>query len=257
MSSSRKPLPSQDQTSTQVHSEHQSVHAVATSEHQRGSRPRTRSEHPRTRTRARSEHSRSRRSEVLTTTIGGQPAADTVSQHPRATASSVTGTEVPWVWPEDTNLRTSSKGNLLLTVQSSIVRKTISESFELLQAYLTFKHAFPDSILMNKFIEDALSTAALHVPNAEDVHVRILRDYSYCARMSYLVCVCLLPSTELNRSYSHEPESALFVQRSRSAVSLLLCLCSLCLRPRRRLQSLLSRSKMTLIIFTQGVQVSM
>ena len=55
-----------------------------------------------------------------------------------------------------------------------------------------FKHAFPGNLLINKFLVDALSTAALHVPNAEDVHVRILQDHSYCTMMSALVCVCLL-----------------------------------------------------------------
>ena len=48
--------------------------------------------------------------------------------------------------------------------------------FEFLNASIVLKDTFPDSVLMGRFIEDALSTAALHVPNAEDIHVCILQD---------------------------------------------------------------------------------
>ena len=211
--SSHEPLPSQYRTSTQVQSgeSHQSFNAVTTSKRRRGSRTRTRTH--------------SKRSQVFSTTIEGQPAADVGSQRPQATSSSLTGelahissttlfstdvtiavatpntytghghlrsSKVPCVWPKDTNLRNSGKGRLLLTEQTTIVRTTITESFELIHASLMFKHAFPGNLLINKFLVDALSTAALHVPNAEDVHVRILQDHSYCTMMSALVCVCLL-----------------------------------------------------------------
>jgi hypothetical protein len=72
------------------------------------------------------------------------------------------------------------------------------KAFELLHASIMFKHAFPDRLLTNKFIEDALSTAALHVPNADDVHVRILHDHSYCSTISALVCVFALLQNKLN-----------------------------------------------------------
>ena len=64
------------------------------------------------------------------------------------------------------------------------------ESFELLHASIIMKHAFPDLLLANKFIEEALSTAALQVPNAEDIHVWILQDHVYCLTMSALVSLC-------------------------------------------------------------------
>jgi hypothetical protein len=60
-------------------------------------------------------------------------------------------------------------------------------------------HAFPDALLTGKFIQDALSTASLLVPNADNVHVRILRDSAYCSHMSILVCfifASLEPLTE-------------------------------------------------------------
>lgn len=107
-------------------------------------------------------------------------------------------TEVPRVWPEDTDLRSSGNGRIRLTDQTAIVRTTITEAFELLHASIMFKHAFPDHLLTSKFIEDALSTAALHVPNAEDVHVRILQDHNYLFMMSALVRVCPLPRNKLN-----------------------------------------------------------
>ncbi|KAF8264815.1 hypothetical protein EI94DRAFT_1866005 [Lactarius quietus] len=48
------------------------------------------------------------------------------------------------------------------------------------------QHAFLDSLLANKLIKEALSTAALQVPNVEDIHVRILQDHGYCVTMSAL-----------------------------------------------------------------------
>jgi len=138
-------------------------------------------------------------------------------------------TEVPRTWPEDTDLRSSGNGRIRLTDQTPIVRATITEAFELLHASVMLKHAFPDHLLTCKFIEDALSTAALHVPNAEDVHVRILQDHSYSLTMSALVCMCVhCLGTRLMEESSREPESASSAQRSRSAALLLLRPCSVC-----------------------------
>ena len=44
-------------------------------------------------------------------------------------------------------------------------------------------------LLASKFIQDALSTAALQVPNAEDVHVRIHTDHAYFVQLAALVCI--------------------------------------------------------------------
>ena len=113
------------------------------------------------------------------------PDISTNAGHQRSARSA----QVSRVWPEDTDLRLGS-GKLRLTDQTSILRAIITESFELLHASIIMKHAFPDSLLANKFIEEALSTAALQVPNAEDIHVRILQDHAYCLTMSALVSLC-------------------------------------------------------------------
>src|ERR1700761_2268016 len=113
------------------------------------------------------------------------PDISTNAGHPTSTRS----TQVSRVWPEDTDLCLGS-GKLRLMDQTAIVRAIISESFELLHALIIMKHAFPDSLVANKFIEEALSTAALQVPNAEDIHVWILQDHVYCLTMSALVSLC-------------------------------------------------------------------
>jgi hypothetical protein len=113
------------------------------------------------------------------------------------------------------------------------------EAFELLHASIVLKHAFPDHLLTCNFIEDALSTAVLHVPNAEDIHVHILQDHGYCFTMSTLVCMCARCfGVSLMEEFSHEPESASSVQRSRSTVLLLLHPCSVCLTHQQQLQTL-------------------
>ncbi|KAF8261029.1 hypothetical protein EI94DRAFT_1705850 [Lactarius quietus] len=74
------------------------------------------------------------------------PDISTNAEHPKSTQS----TQISLVWPVDTD------------------------------------HAFPDSLLANKFIEEALSTAAIQVPNVEDIHVHILQDHGYCVTMPTL-----------------------------------------------------------------------
>ena len=113
------------------------------------------------------------------------PDISTNAGHQRSARSA----QVSRVWPEDTDLRLGS-GKLCLTDQTSILRAIITESFELLHALIIMKHTFPDSLLANKFIEEALSTVALQVPNAEDIHVWILQDHAYCLMMSALVSLC-------------------------------------------------------------------
>ena len=138
-------------------------------------------------------------------------------------------TEVPWVWPKDTDLCNSGNGRLFLQDQTPIVRATIMEAFKLLHASVMFKNTFPDHLLTNKFIEEALSTAALLIPTVADVHVCVLQDRVYCSEMSTLVCVCVLPCTSLTEEFSHELKSASSMQRSRSAALSLLRPCSACL----------------------------
>jgi hypothetical protein len=131
--------------------------------------------------------------------------------HPRST-------EVLRLWPEDTDLCLNS-GRLKLTDQTSIVRKTITKSFELLHASIILEHAFPDVLLASKFIQDALSTASLHVPDADVVHIRILQDHNYFEMMSTLVshgCASSKPNN--TNQFSPVHGSASFAQRSRNAV---------------------------------------
>ncbi|KAN0136269.1 hypothetical protein V8E53_005874 [Lactarius tabidus] len=95
-------------------------------------------------------------------------------------------TKVPQLWPKDTDLCLNASGNIKLTDQTSIVRATITKAFGFLHASIVLENSYPDALLTSKFIQDALSTAALHVPDAEDVHVRILKDHPYFVKMSIL-----------------------------------------------------------------------
>ena len=104
------------------------------------------------------------------------------------------------MWPEDTNISNSADGKVCLTEQTSIVQATIMKAFEFLNASIMLKEAFLDSVLMGRFIEDALSTAALHVLNAEDIHVCILQDRGYCFQMSALVSMYAVPQSLGNES---------------------------------------------------------
>lgn len=86
----------------------------------------------------------------------------------------------------------NASGNIKLTDQTSIVRATITKAFGFLHASIVLENSYPDALLTSKFIQDALSTAALHVPDGEDLHVRILKDHPYFVKMSILVCfLCL------------------------------------------------------------------
>ncbi|KAN0141621.1 hypothetical protein V8E53_000083 [Lactarius tabidus] len=107
------------------------------------------------------------------------PAISDDRVHPR-------NTKVPQLWPKDTDLCLNASGNIKLTDQTSIVRATITKAFGFLHASIVLENSYPDALLTSKFIQDALSTAALHVPDAEDVHVRILKDHPYFVKMSIL-----------------------------------------------------------------------
>jgi hypothetical protein len=95
-------------------------------------------------------------------------------------------------------LHFSASGNVKLTDQTPIVRKTIASSFGFLHASLILENAFPDVLLSGKFIRNALSTAALHVHGAENLHVRILHDNDYCGKISLLVCFAFASSEPTN-----------------------------------------------------------
>ncbi|KAH8988113.1 hypothetical protein EDB92DRAFT_1948290 [Lactarius akahatsu] len=144
--------------------------------------------------------------EFAGTTSQGQRGATACSERTQVTTLGFAATmpedsthnghaKVPWLWPADTDLsKTSVK--LRLTDQSSIVRSTITGSFNLLQASIVLENAFPETLQVARFIRDALSTASLRVRGAEDVHARILKDSNYCWQMSVLVC-CLIFRAEV------------------------------------------------------------
>ncbi|KAI9430723.1 hypothetical protein H4582DRAFT_2063463 [Lactarius indigo] len=94
-------------------------------------------------------------------------------------------TEVPQLWPTETDL-INALGKLRLRDQLDIVRSTITSSFNFLHASIVLENAFPETVQIARFIWDTLGTASLHVKGAEDVHARILRDNTYCWKMSAL-----------------------------------------------------------------------
>ncbi|KAH9019951.1 hypothetical protein EDB84DRAFT_1565877 [Lactarius hengduanensis] len=113
--------------------------------------------------RAHSEHHRATASGFAGTTSEGQHRAQTHSEHPQAAAA----TSATWLWPVATNMCLSSLVKAKLTDQTPI-------------------QAFPDPLLANKFIQDALVTASLNTEDADDIHVRLFMDRQYCSQMSIL-----------------------------------------------------------------------
>ena len=82
-----------------------------------------------------------------------------------------------------------------------IIQATVSTSFNFLHVSLVLEHAFLDAMLARKFILDALSTAALRVPNAEGVHVRIHTDHTYFVQLAALVCIVCYSSKAIDAKY--------------------------------------------------------
>jgi hypothetical protein len=110
-------------------------------------------------------------------------------------------------------------GKMKLTVQTPIVHQTIAKAFDFLHVSIVLEHAFPDMLHTSMFIQDALVTASLHVPGAEDVHVCIIEDHDYFAKMSILVGLSVPPSkpTKINK-FSPVHGLASFAQMSRTIV---------------------------------------
>ncbi|KAH9083699.1 hypothetical protein EDB83DRAFT_2669654 [Lactarius deliciosus] len=111
---------------------------------------------------AHSKHHRATASGFAGATSEGQHRAQTHSEHPQAAATSATRQ-----WPVETNMCLSSPTKAKLRDQTEI-------------------HAFPDLLLANKFIQEALITASLNTNDADDIHVRLFMDRLYCSQMSIL-----------------------------------------------------------------------
>ncbi|KAH9173495.1 hypothetical protein EDB89DRAFT_699441 [Lactarius sanguifluus] len=130
---------------------------------------------------AHSEHHRATASGFAGATSEGQHGAQTHSEHPQAAATSATRQ-----WPVETNMCLSSPTKAKLRDQTEIVRATTTNAFDFLHASILIKHAFPDPLLANKFIQEALITASLNTDDADDIHVRLFMDRLYCSQMSIL-----------------------------------------------------------------------
>ncbi|KAN0141683.1 hypothetical protein V8E53_000145 [Lactarius tabidus] len=57
------------------------------------------------------------------------------------------------------------------------------------------QHAFPNQLLTTKFLVDVLSTASLHIPNVEDVHVCLLWDHDIKERCTAAIAPLLVLNT--------------------------------------------------------------
>ena len=93
----------------------------------------------------------------------------------------------PRRWPVETDLHIVPGKMLKLTDQNDIMRKAITESFPVLYASIVLQHAFPDALLTNSFIRDALLAAISRFPSAGNIRARILNDHGYFAKISPLV----------------------------------------------------------------------
>ncbi|KAH8994679.1 hypothetical protein EDB86DRAFT_3078043 [Lactarius hatsudake] len=114
------------------------------------------------------------------TTSEGQQGAQT---HPQAAAAAAS---VARLWPIETDMFLPSSGKVRLMHQTPIVRATITNAFDFLHASIVLEQAFPDPLLINKFVQDALVTASLNTQGADDVHDRLLNDRLYRSQMSNL-----------------------------------------------------------------------
>jgi hypothetical protein len=93
------------------------------------------------------------------------------------------------VWPTDTDLKLiPGTKRLRLTMQNSLIRALIRNTFENVQGSLLFLNAFPDIPLTLSFIRDALITAAAQYgPAAQSIHTRLLNDKEYVTLLTPLV----------------------------------------------------------------------
>ncbi|KAI9453909.1 hypothetical protein BJY52DRAFT_1189256 [Lactarius psammicola] len=110
----------------------------------------------------------------------------------QAASSGFTGSlqsrkDTAYQWPVETDLVFRSKsGKIRLTEQNLTVRATIAFAFGHLHASIIFQHAFPDALVVTKFIRQALLDASSEIPAAKGVQVRILNDDSYFRTISTL-----------------------------------------------------------------------
>ncbi|KAI9432635.1 hypothetical protein BJY52DRAFT_1199059 [Lactarius psammicola] len=110
----------------------------------------------------------------------------------QAASSGFTGSlqsrkDTAYQWPVETDLVFRSKsGKIRLTEQNLTVRATIAFAFGHLHASIIFQHAFPDALVVTKFIRQALLDASSEILAAKGVQVRILNDDSYFRTISTL-----------------------------------------------------------------------
>jgi len=92
-------------------------------------------------------------------------------------------------WPADIHLAFNPGSNkVMLTIQIPLIRTIIQDSFEDLRATLLFENAFPDPNLTILFLRKTLVGAARsHLPDAVNIHNRLLLDDEYRDKLSHLV----------------------------------------------------------------------
>ncbi|KAI9450402.1 hypothetical protein BJY52DRAFT_1191878 [Lactarius psammicola] len=130
--------------------------------------------------------------QVTNVTKTDKTKTDTTDADLMAASSGFTGSlqsrkDTAYQWPVETDLVFRSKsGKIRLTEQNLTVRATIAFAFGHLHALIIFQHAFPDALVVTKFIRQALLDASSEIPAAKGVQVRILNNDSYFRTISTL-----------------------------------------------------------------------
>ncbi|KAN0131759.1 hypothetical protein V8E53_010410 [Lactarius tabidus] len=84
-------------------------------------------------------------------------------------------------WPSDTDIQ-----------QGTLLKSVLQDGFENLWASMLFEHAFPDLVLSQNFVCDALVTAAARSgPAMASIHQQLLNDNSYLKKLTPLPHACL------------------------------------------------------------------
>jgi hypothetical protein len=98
-------------------------------------------------------------------------------------------------WPSDTDIQfVPGTTRVILTRQGTLLKSVLQDGFENLWASMLFEHAFPDLVLSQNFVRDALVTAAARSgPATASIHQRLLNDNSYLKKLTPLVSTNVCP----------------------------------------------------------------
>jgi hypothetical protein len=97
--------------------------------------------------------------------------------------------EVDGVWPVDMELiYVAGTTKVMLTAQCPVMRMVIQDAFENVRASLLFDCALPDASVIPSIIREALIVAARsNMPQALNIHGRLVMDEVFVAKLSRLV----------------------------------------------------------------------